>query len=203
MEAYVNNRLKVQTKWYETSATHNKKQFITYQTWIIILGAVIPVLVAFETVFPDMKNWNGPLAAVISAIIAILAGLDKLYQPQPNWFNYRANEEMLKKEEWLHKYKAGPYKNLKDDEEANRLLVERTEAIISADIARTLNFDKSKDGAQAQPGAALPGVAVAVAGLAGAAGEGAAVLPPTDTQTGADNGSDAASAQQIITDGTQ
>ncbi|MFA7241545.1 MAG: DUF4231 domain-containing protein [Sulfuricellaceae bacterium] len=146
---YINDRLQKQTQWYEESATKNKAKFISYQSWIIILGAVIPVLISFETIFSSMKEWVGPVSAIISACISILAGLDKLHQPQPNWFNYRANEEMLKKEAWYYKYRAGPYKNLKgDDAEASRLLVERTESIISADIARTLNLDKSKNNGQ-------------------------------------------------------
>lgn len=145
---YIKERLQKQTQWYETSATKNKIKFMNFQSWIILLGAVIPVLISFETIFSSMKDWVGPVSAIISACISILAGLDKLYQPQPNWFNYRANEEMLKKEEWFYKYRAGPYKNLKNDMEADRLLVERTESIISADIARTLNLDKSKNNGQ-------------------------------------------------------
>lgn len=155
---YVKERLQKQTQWYEISATKNKTKFINYQSWIIILGAVIPVLISFETIFHSMKDWVGPVSAIISAGISILAGLDKLYQPQPNWFNYRANEEMLKKEEWFYKYRAGPYKNLKDATEADRLLVERTESIISADIARTLNLDKSKNNGQELAVAIAPDV---------------------------------------------
>ena len=89
------------------------------------------------------KEWGGPISAVISAIIAVIAGLDKLFQPQPNWFNYRANEEMIKKEEYHHKYKAGVYNGL-SEEEASKLLVERVESIISADIARMTNKEKEK-----------------------------------------------------------
>ena len=44
---------------------------------------------------------------------------------------------MIKKEEWFYKFKAGPYKDLQDDDVVNKLLVERVESIISADIART------------------------------------------------------------------
>jgi hypothetical protein len=144
MEEYLKERVERQRKWYEVKATSNKKTFITYQTIIIILGALIPVLVAFEGAYEPLKEWSGPIAAVIAAIIAIIAGLDKLKQPQPNWFNYRANEETIKKEEWLFKYKAGQYKGL-SDEDANQLLVERIESIISADIARVTNLKGKED----------------------------------------------------------
>ena len=157
MDDYLKERVETQRKWYETKASMNKKTFLTYQTYIIILGALIPVLVAFEIVVPELKKWGGPITAAISAVIAIIAGLDKLRQPQPNWFNYRANEETIKKEEWLYKYKAGQYRDL-SAQEANRLLVERVESIISADIARVTNLNKEEvkggrgDGSTIQPG---------------------------------------------------
>jgi hypothetical protein len=138
MKEYLENRVTPQRKWYEDKATENKKRFVSYQTGIIFLGALIPVLVALESKVDLLLSYGGPIAAFISACISVLAGLDKLKQPQPNWFNYRANEEALKKEEWLHKYKAGPYKGMEEGE-ANILFVERVESIVSADIARVTN----------------------------------------------------------------
>ena len=138
MNDYIQERVKPQREWYEKKANENKKTFLSYQTIIIILGAIIPVMVAFESVCSWLQEYGGPVSAAISAAISIYAGLDKLRQPQPNWFNYRTNEEILKKEEWLYKYKAGPYKNMPDDE-AGIVFVERIESIISADIARTMS----------------------------------------------------------------
>jgi hypothetical protein len=153
MNDYLEERVRKQQKWYEDKANENKTRFISYQTVIIVLGALIPVLVACESVYPPLIEYGGPLAAVISAIISILAGLDKLKQPQPNWFNYRSNEEALKKEEWFFKYKAGPYRTL-GNKQAEILLVERIESIISADIARTLSSDERED---QEEGAGIPG----------------------------------------------
>ncbi len=156
MNDYLKERADKQREWYEIKASKNKKTFFTYQTIIIILGALIPVLVTFEDAVPQLKVWGGPITALIAAVIAIIAGLDKLGQPQPNWFNYRANEETIKKEEWLFKYRAGQYRDL-DDQEANRLLVERIESIISADIARVTNLrvegkEKKGEGPAIKPG---------------------------------------------------
>ena len=146
MNDYLKERAEKQRQWYEIKASKNKKTFFTYQTIIIILGALIPVLVTFEGAVPQLKVWGGPITALIAAVIAVIAGLDKLGQPQPNWFNYRANEETIKKEEWLYKYRAGQYRGL-GDQEANRLLVETIESIISADIARVTNLkEERKDG---------------------------------------------------------
>jgi hypothetical protein len=144
MSEYLDVRVKQQREWYEKKANENKKKFISYQTIIIVFGALIPVIVALESVSTLLKEWGGPITAIISAMIAIYAGLDKLKQPQPNWFNYRANEEIIKKEEWFYKYKAGPYKSL-SDEDADILIVERIEDIISVDIARTTRIKEKEE----------------------------------------------------------
>lgn len=141
---YIEKRLIIQRKWYENKATFSKKRFMNYQKIIIVLGAIIPIIVvinsAFDLDFLGEADWSGFLSAIISAIIAIIAGFDKLQQPQTSWYNYRAAEEILKKEEWLFKYKAGPYSEL-DEDIAEKLLVERIESAISADMAR---FTQSK-----------------------------------------------------------
>jgi len=143
MATYLDQRSKAQREWYERSANKNKKKFIRYQTIIIVLGAIIPVIVVVEGVCSFIEDYGGVASAAIAATISIIAGLDKLKQPQPNWFNYRANEESIKKEEWFYKYRAGEYKGLSDPA-ADNLLVERVESIISADIARVTNMHKEE-----------------------------------------------------------
>ncbi len=156
MKDYLENRLKDQKEWYRRSANANKKMFFNYQTVIIFLGAIIPIIVVLENAFgPLMMKWGSIATAIIAATISIYAGLDKLKQPQPNWFNYRANEEMIKKEEWCYKYKVGVYSGLSDDE-ANKLLVERVESIISADIARTTNIEAKEKPAPGGKGTDTP-----------------------------------------------
>ena len=140
---YLEKRVRQQQNWYEQKATLNKRRFLTYQTIIITLSAIIPSIVAFSGI-GNFKEFVGPVSAVISTIIAIIAGLDKLTQPQPNWFNFRANEEAIKKEEWLFRYKAGPYRGIKP-KVAEILFVERIESIISADIARITNLKEEAE----------------------------------------------------------
>ncbi len=48
MGTYFDKRVKKQLLWYEKKANTNKRTFMSYQTIIIFLGAIIPVLVAFE-----------------------------------------------------------------------------------------------------------------------------------------------------------
>ena len=144
IEDYINNRLINQRKWYEVKATYSKKRFMNYQKIIILLGAIIPLVVVIDVTF-DINIWgidnlSGLISAIIAAVIAIVAGFDKLQQPQTGWYNFRAAEEILKKEEWLYKYKAGHYSDMEEDV-AEKLLVERIESAISSDMAR---FAQSK-----------------------------------------------------------
>ncbi|MBT33986.1 MAG: hypothetical protein CMO01_30355 [Thalassobius sp.] len=146
IQEYIESRLESQRKWYEQKANMSKKSFMNYQKIIIILGAVIPVNVILFTLVPDsIKSFEGLLNAIISCIIAIVAGFDKLSQPQTNWFNYRANEEVLKKEKHLFEFKAGPYRDIDSEEEMKKLLVERVESVISADISRFVQTQKAKE----------------------------------------------------------
>lgn len=142
---YIKLRLLSQRRWYEEKATSSKKFFINNQKVIIILGAIIPLIVALGSVFEIVNDYSAIISAFISAVIAIIAGIDKLLQPQTSWYNYRASEEILKKEEWLYLYKAGPYHDL-TPEEAALLLVERVESVISADMANFIrNSEKQQE----------------------------------------------------------
>lgn len=140
INTYVTERLQDQRNWYGNRANTNKRKFMSYQKTIIILGAVIPLLVVLEGTFlkiTALPNWSGMVGALISAVISVVAGFDKLQQPQDNWYNYRATEEVLKKEEWWFKFEAGPYANLSRIE-AEKLLVERVENAIASDMANFL-----------------------------------------------------------------
>lgn len=136
---YISYRLRGQMGWYEVKASFNKKRHMYIQSVIIVLGAIIPLLVVTEAAinayFGKNVMWAGYVSAFLSAIIAILAGFDKLHKPQENWFNYRAVEETLKKEEILYEMKVGPY-DRELPEQRIRELVLRTETIIANDISR-------------------------------------------------------------------
>jgi len=142
---YLNNRLISQREWYDKKASYHKQRFMYYQKVVIILGAIIPIVVVIGnlSVFKQFNGaeWAGLLSAIISAVIAIAAGVDKLTQPQTQWYNFRAVEEILKKEEWFFQYKCGPFTGLSESQ-ATILLVERVENMISADMAR---FTASRD----------------------------------------------------------
>lgn len=141
IDSYIESRLKDQINYFGNKASGNKSLFMRYQRLIIVIGAIIPVLVVIDTITAQkgiqlfgLDNWSGIISAVLSAGVSVIAGFDKLQQPLNTWYNSRASQEFLKKEEFLFIYHAGPYAGL-SDKEAERLLVERVENAISADIA--------------------------------------------------------------------
>ena len=144
IKEYIKTRLNEQESWYERKASSNKKQFLNYQKVIIILGSVIPLVVLIGSVVEEFQPFSGVISAFISAAIAIIAGFDKLFQPQTNWYNYRANEEVMKKEKWLYEFEVGPYTGL-NKADAEKLLVERIEGVISADMVRFSKAQEKKE----------------------------------------------------------
>ena len=141
IKKYLIDRLEDQKNWYGNKANFNKKRFMNYQMIVIILGASIPVLVVLLEVI-GWARFQGIVSAAISAIITAVAGIDKLQNPQTSWYNYRANEEKLKKEKHLYEFKVGQYHGL-SQYEADKALVENVENIISVENTSFVRNQKS------------------------------------------------------------
>jgi len=117
LTTYLKDRLVGQQKWYEGKATQNKKEFMRFQKVVIILSALIPIQVILCKAFGkidffgwfsfDFNEHSALISACISAGLAVIAGLDKLKNPQTVWYNYRANEENLKKEFYMCIHEVG------------------------------------------------------------------------------------------------
>lgn len=143
-ESYINERLEAERKYYDDRADGYKKQYMSNQTVIIICGAIIPIITVFETAFDKCEvfaDWHlGSIAnAIIAAVIAIIAGVDKLHQTQSRWNIMRYCAQMLRREEMLYRNRVGGY-GKKTEKEAKQLLVKRTEDILYYDISSTLQF---------------------------------------------------------------
>lgn len=143
-ESYIANRLEAEREYYDNGADAFKRKYMSNQTVIIICGAIIPIITVFETAFDDYKvftDWHlGSIAnAIIAAVIAIIAGVDKLHQTQSRWNIMRYCAQMLRREEQLYRNRVGGY-GKKTEKEAKQLLVKRTEDILYYDIASTLQF---------------------------------------------------------------
>ena len=150
-ESYIANRLEAEREYYDNGADAFKKKYMSNQTLIIVCGAIIPVITLLNESFAEscvFKCWHlGSIAnAVIAAVIAIIAGVDKLHQTQSRWNIMRYCAQMLRREEMLYRNRVGGY-GKKTEKEAKQLLVKRTEDILYYDISSTLQFT-AKGGGQ-------------------------------------------------------
>ncbi len=119
------DKLRQQSAWYGVGAQRNQSRYVALKTTQIILAAAIPV-VAVAAAGPTLK-WT---TAILGALIGIIEAVIQLGQYQQNWLLYRATREALKREDFLHEAKAGPYATAAD---ADTLYVERADAIISGE----------------------------------------------------------------------
>ena len=123
-QEYIEKRLKDQIGWYGGKSSWNKKRYELFKKIELAMAAMIPFLVGFL---------EGPLflkivIGVLGASLAFFGGLHGLCNYHENWIEYRMTAEILKHELYLFETGTGPYK---DTEATFKILVERTESIIS------------------------------------------------------------------------
>ena len=119
-------RLEDQIAWYDRKSGSNQRTFKLLKSWTILIGAAVPLLVAF--------GWeDARVVALLTATIAVVEGLQQLNQHQTNWILYRATCEALKHEKYLYLAHAGPYATAAHP---TTLLAERIEGLVSQEHAR-------------------------------------------------------------------
>jgi hypothetical protein len=142
MEDFVKNRLDEQMGWYSKKSTFNKSRYRLFQVVIIIASAIIPLINLTASAF---EIWWQHAALIISAflgsIITIISAILQMEKYFDNWILYRTTLESLKREKVLFQNNAGEYANLGDNDK-NRLLVERVEAMLSSEHAKFLTLQQ-------------------------------------------------------------
>lgn len=128
-------RLENQREWYSKKSAVNQKWYKSLKLIQIVLAAAIPIIALIGT--PDTKF----IVAMFGALIAILEGVQQLYQFHALWTDYRSTAEHLKHEKYLFLSLSGPYRELTRDE-ALLLLAERIEEHISKEHAKWIDTSK-------------------------------------------------------------
>lgn len=128
---YPIKRLEDQIKWHTQKARNNKKKFRLYQIITIIASAMIPII-NITSHGLDIQKF---LSSVIGGLIAIITSITQLEKYQENWILYRNTSELLKKEKYFFENDVEDYKGLEKNNK-NRLLVERTENIVSSETSK-------------------------------------------------------------------
>jgi hypothetical protein len=147
-------RLDDQLKWYGDRSSRNQRYYKSLKIVVIVVAASIPVLSGNLPFFgPDgTPKW---VLGVLGALVAVIEGVQQVYQFHANWLSYRATCEGLKREKFLYLAKAGPYAAATD---SDVLLAERIEALISQENAKWVSSQGlgDKDGAKPPEAAAEP-----------------------------------------------
>lgn len=133
-------RLEDQLHWYDSKSVFCQQWYKRLRLTQIVCAVIIPII-----------SHTGPWApSLAGAFIAILEGVDHVYQFSRLWTAYRATAECLKHEKFLFLSTAGPYRELKEPERLI-LLAERVEERISTEHAKwvsetnRLNSEQKKE----------------------------------------------------------
>ncbi len=119
-----------QSDWYGERASRNLSRYKLLKGAQIVFAAAIPVVSVAAAA--NAQRWA---SAILGALIGIIEGMIQLGQYQQNWLLYRATRESLKREEFLHSAKAGPYAGAADPD---ILFIDRSDAIVSGENAKWL-----------------------------------------------------------------
>ena len=146
-------RLDEQIQWHERSAGRNQRLHRWSSVAQIVLSAsiILASSIAAQSGTPTLLSLNPALlSALIAGCLTVLKGIESTFDWQTNWVNYRAVAEALKQEKYLHAAGAGTYHDVDD---ADRLLAERVEELISKENAQwvssvTRRSEKVDEGAK-------------------------------------------------------
>jgi hypothetical protein len=119
-----------QSAWYGAQAHRARFRYMLMKGTQILLAAAIPVIAVSSP--SNKQRWA---SAILGSLIGVIEGLIQLGQYQQNWLLYRATRQALKREEFLHRAKAGPYSGASD---ADTLYVERCDAVMSGETTKWL-----------------------------------------------------------------
>ncbi len=133
VESYMAERVEDQLRYYGQSATSAKRKYMVFQSSIIVLGLLVPVVVNVPGSWGQGADLTIPIkvtVTILSLSLAMLNGLLNFRKYGDLWLSFRMTEEMLKQEKFLFLARAGKYSN---NSSAYRTLVETVESLVSAE----------------------------------------------------------------------
>jgi hypothetical protein len=121
-------RLEEQITWYDTKSRNAQRYY----------KIVKFIEFCFACLVPFMAGINATITAGLGVGIFVLEGLQQVNQWSQNWITYRSTCEALRHEKYTYIGGSGVYAG-KNDDEARRILVERTESLISTEHAKWIS----------------------------------------------------------------
>lgn len=112
-------RLEDQLRWYDGKAVRTQRSYKWLKAGQLAVGAAVPVVAGLSV--------HAAVTATLAALVVLAEGIQQLNQWQTNWVLYRSTAEALKREQFLYRSQAGPYREADRD----ALLAERVDDILS------------------------------------------------------------------------
>jgi Protein of unknown function (DUF4231) len=140
-DRYFTEDLEGQQQWYDSRAQSYKIRSELLALGVITLGAGIPFIQVFGT-----AKWVAITSGAIGALIAILAGWQRIARYGETWVAYRAASEKMKHERRLYLHGAGHYKELSSTDAFN-LFVEGLEKLIAEEQKLYWQYRENGSGA--------------------------------------------------------
>jgi len=136
------DRLEQQIRWYDQKSTEAQHWYKRVKLSEFVLAGVVP----FSALL------SGKVTAVAGVLLIVAQALQQLNQWQHNWITFRSTCEALRHEKYSFVGGSGVYDGL-DAEGAQKMLVERVEALISTEHAKWQSrqeYAKKADAKQGQ-----------------------------------------------------
>ena len=121
-------RIEKQIIWYDRKSVIAQRLFKLTKIFEIVLSATIPFIASISS----------SVTAILGITIVVIEAFQHIFQWQYNWITYRATCEMLRHEKYSYLGRVGAYEGL-TPENARKLLVERTENLISTEHSKWIS----------------------------------------------------------------
>ena len=142
-------RLEEQIRWYDRKSRSSQHCYKGLKVVVLIVAALIPLLSGLQ-----MSALGMPVSPLVlgamGAAIAVIEGIQQVFQFHGNWISYRSTCEALKHEKYLYLAKAGPYAGVADAH-AHALLAERVESLVSQETAKWASAQEIANRRAVQP----------------------------------------------------
>jgi hypothetical protein len=147
MPAVTMERLDDQIGWYGDRSRWNQLWYRSLKIIVIVAAASIPVLSSVDLPFVGPSGVPKWVLGALGALIAVIEGVQQVYQFHADWISYRATCEGLKREKFLYLAKAGPYASADSD----TLLAERIEALMTQENTKWVSQETVDKGGAKPP----------------------------------------------------
>jgi hypothetical protein len=129
-EEYLKERVESKIHLYSRLSRYYRTGYLIVGTLSILSSAAVPVLINIKV--------NPYIPILLSLLVTILVGSEKLFRFRDYWRNYDLTQETLKREKYLFQTRSGVYDN-KEDETAFQLFVKRFEDTIKVERNQALD----------------------------------------------------------------